>query len=155
MRFRSIKESSQEELTALQFCIFPHFFEGFRVPNPHPSSPIDYGSATLPNGSNCGYHSILAFSHHLAVVFPKYFNLFILHIMYKNSGSGQFSVHGKYWMIYRGPGFLAFVWFGSSPTPSPPFSSVNSKATHRKTEKDRQLANDRGGGKGGGRGAES
>ncbi len=25
----------------------------------------------------------------------------------------------EYWMIYRGPGFLAFVWFGSSPTPSP------------------------------------
>ncbi len=24
-----------------------------------------------------------------------------------------------YWMIYRGPGFLAVVWFGSSPTPPP------------------------------------
>ncbi len=25
----------------------------------------------------------------------------------------------EYWMIYRGTGFLAVVWFGSSPTPSP------------------------------------
>jgi hypothetical protein len=24
-----------------------------------------------------------------------------------------------HWIIYRGPGFLAVVWFGSSPTPSP------------------------------------
>jgi hypothetical protein len=23
----------------------------------------------------------------------------------------------EYWMIYRGPGFLAVAWFGSSPTP--------------------------------------
>ncbi len=30
------------------------------------------------------------------------------------------SLHSKYWMIYRGPGFLVVVWFGSSPTPSPP-----------------------------------
>jgi hypothetical protein len=26
------------------------------------------------------------------------------------------------WMIYRGPGFLAVVWFGSTPTPSSPLS---------------------------------
>jgi hypothetical protein len=26
----------------------------------------------------------------------------------------------EYWMIYRGPGFLAVLWFGSSPTPFPP-----------------------------------
>ncbi len=25
----------------------------------------------------------------------------------------------EYWMIYRGPGFLAVVWFGSSHTPTP------------------------------------
>ncbi len=25
----------------------------------------------------------------------------------------------EYWMIYRGPGFLAVAWFGSSSTPSP------------------------------------
>ncbi len=30
-----------------------------------------------------------------------------------------------YWIIYRGPGFLAVLWFGSSPTPSnPPLPSV-------------------------------
>ncbi len=28
----------------------------------------------------------------------------------------------EYWMIYRGPGFLAVVRFGSSPTPFPPLS---------------------------------
>ncbi len=32
----------------------------------------------------------------------------------------------EYWMIYRGPGFLAVLWFGSSPTPSlPPIPSVS------------------------------
>jgi hypothetical protein len=40
--------------------------------------------------------------------------------------------YSEYWMIYKGPGFLAIIWFGSSPTPS--------EATHRKTEKERQLA---------------
>ncbi len=38
----------------------------------------------------------------------------------------------EYWMIYRGPGFLAFVWFGSSPTPSPPPPTV-SKPDRRHT----------------------
>ncbi len=28
--------------------------------------------------------------------------------------------HRQYWTIYRGPGFVAVVWFGSSPTASPP-----------------------------------
>jgi hypothetical protein len=28
----------------------------------------------------------------------------------------------EYWMIYRGPSFLAVAWFGSSPTPPPPLS---------------------------------
>ncbi len=50
--------------------------------------------------------------------------------------------------IYRGPSFLAAVWFGSTPAPpSSPFSSWT--ATHRKTEKERQLA-DRKRGKGAG-----
>jgi hypothetical protein len=32
----------------------------------------------------------------------------------------------EYWIIYIGPGFLAFVWLGSSPTPSPsPVSKVS------------------------------
>ncbi len=31
----------------------------------------------------------------------------------------------EYWMIYRGPGFLAVVWFGSSPTPFPPHVSLS------------------------------
>jgi hypothetical protein len=26
----------------------------------------------------------------------------------------------EYWMFYRGPGFVAVVWFGSSPPPPPP-----------------------------------
>jgi hypothetical protein len=29
------------------------------------------------------------------------------------------SVCGLYWFIYRGPGFLAVVWFGSAPSPPP------------------------------------
>jgi hypothetical protein len=31
----------------------------------------------------------------------------------------------EYWMIYRGPGFLAVVWFGISPTPSHTTSPVS------------------------------
>ncbi len=48
-------------------------------------------------------------------------------------------------MIYRGPGFLAVVWFGSSPTPSPLSRQQARLATHRKTEKKRQLDDGRGG----------
>jgi hypothetical protein len=33
----------------------------------------------------------------------------------------------EYWMIYRGPGFLAVVWFGSSSFPATPFPSHVSK----------------------------
>ncbi len=43
----------------------------------------------------------------------------------------------EYWMIYGGPGFLAVVWFGS--TPPSPLSNLD-----RKTEKERQLAEERG-----------
>ncbi len=32
----------------------------------------------------------------------------------------------KYWTIYRGPGFLAVVWFGSSPSPPLPLPSATS-----------------------------
>ncbi len=31
----------------------------------------------------------------------------------------------EYWMIPKGPGFLAVVWFGSSPTPFPPLLSAS------------------------------
>ncbi len=48
----------------------------------------------------------------------------------------------EYWMIYRGPGFLAVVWFGFSPIPFP------LPATYRKNEKERQLADGMGGGEG-------
>jgi hypothetical protein len=41
-------------------------------------------------------------------------------------------------LLYRGPGFLAVVWFGSLPPPHP------LPAIHRKTEKERQLADGRG-----------
>ncbi len=30
----------------------------------------------------------------------------------------------EYWMIYRTPGFLTFLWFGTSPTPSPPSPAI-------------------------------
>ncbi len=51
----------------------------------------------------------------------------------------------EHWMIYRGPGFLAVVWFASSPS-----LQLAWPATHRKTEKERQLADGRGGEGGGG-----
>jgi hypothetical protein len=31
----------------------------------------------------------------------------------------------EYWMIYRGPGFLAIEWFGSSPVPLPLLQSAS------------------------------
>jgi hypothetical protein len=54
----------------------------------------------------------------------------------------------EYWLIYRGLGFLAVVWCGSSPTPYPPLPFVSSPATQRKTEKERQAADGRGGERG-------
>jgi hypothetical protein len=57
-------------------------------------------------------------------------------------------------MLYRGPGFLAAVYFGSTPTPPPRLSRQKDRpATHRKTEKERQVGDGRW--EGDGRGAES
>jgi hypothetical protein len=55
----------------------------------------------------------------------------------------------EYWTIYRGQGFLAFVWFCSSPPPHPhsPESKLD-PPTDRKTEKERQVADGRGEGGG-------
>ncbi len=51
----------------------------------------------------------------------------------------------KYGLFYRGPGFLAVVWFGSSPTPLPhTFPSVSSTGDTHKREKERQVADGRG-----------
>jgi len=56
-------------------------------------------------------------------------------------------------MIYRGPGFLAVVWFGFSPTscPPPPHPSASSTGDSLEDwdcEKERQLADGRVGGRG-------
>ncbi len=62
------------------------------------------------------------------------------------------------WMIYRGPGFLAAVWFGSSPTPYLPPSTVSKldrRHTGRLRKRDNLLGGGGGGKKGFGRGAES
>ncbi len=74
-----------------------------------------------------------------------------------NRPSGIWSdtiVAREYWMIYRRPGFLFVVWFGYSmhPNPLPVFRQQPRPATHRKTEKERQLAD---GSVGGGGGAKS
>ncbi len=46
----------------------------------------------------------------------------------------------EYWIIYRGPGFLRVLWFGSSPTPSSNLSRQNAQpGTNRKTEKERHM----------------
>ncbi len=48
----------------------------------------------------------------------------------------------EYWTIYRWPGFLAVVWFGSTPTPSP-LLSASSTGDTQETEKERQFADGR------------
>ncbi len=49
-------------------------------------------------------------------------------------------------MFYRGQGFFAVIWFGSSPHPIPPLPSVSTRpGTQRKTEKEIQLADKSGG----------
>jgi hypothetical protein len=60
----------------------------------------------------------------------------------------------EYWMIYRGPGFLAGPMILLLVHPLPLSRQKGRPAAHRKTEKDRQLAHGRGG-EGGGRGTES
>ena len=56
-----------------------------------------------------------------------------------------FPLNREYWMIYREPGFLAVVWFSSSPTPSPPLvSKLDRRHTERLRNK-RQLFDRRGG----------
>jgi hypothetical protein len=60
----------------------------------------------------------------------------------------------EYWMIYRGPGFLAVVWFGSTPTPTSPVSKVDQRHTTQE-DWERETIRWRERGKGGGRGAES
>jgi hypothetical protein len=54
----------------------------------------------------------------------------------------------EYLIVYRGPGFISVIRFGSSPTPFPPIPSPVGKLDRRhtrKTEKERQLADGRGG----------
>ncbi len=54
--------------------------------------------------------------------------------------------HREYEMSYRGPGFLAVVWFGISPTPIPSLPSVSTTSiTQEDWERERQLAAGRGG----------
>ncbi len=48
----------------------------------------------------------------------------------------------EYWMIYRGPGFLAVVWFGSSPTPSP-VSKLHRRHTGRLRKRETTCSRER------------
>ncbi len=61
-----------------------------------------------------------------------------------------------HWTIYRRPGFLAVVWFGSSPSPFPPslVSKLDRRHTGRLRKRDNLLTG-KGGDGDGGRGAES
>ncbi len=40
----------------------------------------------------------------------------------------------EYWMLHRGPGFLAVVWFGSSPPSPPPVSATDDTQEDRERE---------------------
>jgi hypothetical protein len=61
----------------------------------------------------------------------------------------------EYWMIYRGPSFLAVVWLGSSPTPSPSRQQVGLFLTLPVCRRRPELSGGRRGGEGGGGEAES
>ncbi len=73
--------------------------------------------------------------------------MFLLQVCPRRKGDPS-ALRVWYWMIYREPGFLAVIWIGSSPNLSPPTVSKSRPATHRKTEKERQLADGRGRGRG-------
>jgi hypothetical protein len=47
-----------------------------------------------------------------------------LDVMPLPAGGGR-GTHREYWIMYRGPGFLALLWFGFSHTPYPPKSPVS------------------------------
>ncbi len=61
----------------------------------------------------------------------------------KNEKANAMAGHREYWIIYRGPGFIAIVWFGSSPNPFPPLPSQSFTADTQKAEKERQRADGR------------
>ncbi len=65
-----------------------------------------------------------------------------------DSMTAGWSESREYWMIYRGPGFLAVVWFGSSPTPLPhppsSLSKLNRQHTGRLRKKDKLLTGEGG-----------
>ncbi len=54
-------------------------------------------------------------------------------------------LYREYWTIYGGPGFLAVVWFASSPTPPPPpLSKLDKRHTARLRKRDNLLTGEGG-----------
>ncbi len=51
----------------------------------------------------------------------------------------------EYWMIYRGPGILAVVWFGPSPNPPPPPSVRSTSDIQEDWERETTCWQERGG----------
>ncbi len=85
------------------------------------------------------YHWLLAYSPN-----PCGYVSF-LHFFFSLSISSSLILQGReYWLIYRGPGYLAVVWFGSSPTP---VSKLDRRHTGRLRKRDNFLTGE--GGRGG------
>ncbi len=80
----------------------------------------------LPFDLICPYSSLFVLIH-LYSIFPRHFFIFR-------------AVTRAYWMIYRGPCFLAVVWFSSSPTPShSPVSKLDRRFTGRMRKRNNLL----------------
>ncbi len=64
----------------------------------------------------------------LSTLFPVHWLLYLFPVQRAERlkwVGGTNSWPGEYWLIYRGSGFLAFIWYGSSPTPYLPFPTTN------------------------------
>ncbi len=67
---------------------------------------------------------LLNFFSFMRRIFPDFLSVHGHHATDGEKACALYMMYDReYWMIYRWPGFLAVVWFGSSPTPFSPLPS--------------------------------
>ncbi len=98
--------------------------------------PICFPFCILFDSENKGNHTILT------MTFAYRSTCYFLMIKWKRCPR-------EYWRIYRGSGFLAVVWLGSSPpSPPPPVSKLDRRHTARPRKRDNLLTGEGRGGVG-------